>query len=299
MPFRPRTFSPVVSLPSIPLRYSEFDRTRQGPHPPCPFSALPPQGSLNEAAPQCISGRTSYHRTRLAFHSYPQLIQAFFNRPWFGPPSGFTRTSTWPWIDRPASGLQHATCRPFRLGFPTAPNLIVLNLATNHNSTAHFPRGTPSPHIEAPIACRHAVSGLFHSPPGVLFTFPSRYFCSIGRWTCLALDRGRPCFRRNCTCSALLGIGSQGEFSFSPTGLSPSAARLPSTVRLKKTFLTPRGVCGLLQNRPTTPCPQRPQAWHEHGLGYPPFAHHYLGDLFDFFFLRLLRCFTSPSARLI
>ena len=26
----------------------------------------------------------------------------------------------------------------------------------------------------------HTVSGLFHSPSGVLFTFPSRYFCTIG-----------------------------------------------------------------------------------------------------------------------
>ena len=32
-----------------------------------------------EAAPKCISGRTSYLRVRLAFHPYPQLIQAIFN----------------------------------------------------------------------------------------------------------------------------------------------------------------------------------------------------------------------------
>ena len=39
-----------------------------------------------DAAPQCISGRTSYLRVRLAFHPYPQLIQAVFNRHWFGRP---------------------------------------------------------------------------------------------------------------------------------------------------------------------------------------------------------------------
>ena len=33
---------------------------------------------------------------------------------------------------------------------------------------------------EAPTACRHPVSGLFHSPFGVLFTFPSRYLFAIG-----------------------------------------------------------------------------------------------------------------------
>ncbi len=32
----------------------------------------------------------------------------------------------------------------------------------------------------APTACRHPVSGLFHSPRGVLFTFPSRYWSTIG-----------------------------------------------------------------------------------------------------------------------
>ena len=29
-------------------------------------------------------------------------------------------------------------------------------------------------------ACKHKVSGSFHSPPGVLFTFPSRYCFTIG-----------------------------------------------------------------------------------------------------------------------
>jgi len=30
-----------------------------------------------DAAPKCISGRTSYLRVRLAFHPYPQLIPRF------------------------------------------------------------------------------------------------------------------------------------------------------------------------------------------------------------------------------
>ena len=38
-----------------------------------------------EAAPKCISGRTSYLRVRLAFHLYPQLIPAFCTRHGFGP----------------------------------------------------------------------------------------------------------------------------------------------------------------------------------------------------------------------
>jgi hypothetical protein len=53
--------------------------------PPSSSSALPPMVIL-EAAPKCISGRTSYLRVRLAFHLYPQLIPAFCNRHGFGPP---------------------------------------------------------------------------------------------------------------------------------------------------------------------------------------------------------------------
>ena len=69
----------------------------------------------------------------------------------------------------------------FRLGFPSASDLSVLNLATYNNSPAHFTKGIPSHSVNpeeltrAPIACKHTDSGLFHSPPGVLFTFPSRY----------------------------------------------------------------------------------------------------------------------------
>src|SRR5690348_7223325 len=59
----------------------------------------------DDAAPQCISGRTSYLRVRLAFHPYPQLIQAVFNRHWFGRPQALTPASPWPWVDHAVSGL--------------------------------------------------------------------------------------------------------------------------------------------------------------------------------------------------
>ena len=48
---------------------------------------------------------------------------------------------------------------------------------------------------------------------------------------------------------------------------------------------------------PATPYAQRLQAWHAFGLGFTPFAHHYLVHLLRFLFLRLLRCFTSPGCR--
>src|SRR3954468_17787857 len=138
-----------------------------------------------DAAPKCISGRTSYHRFCLSFHPYPQLIPQVFNPGGFGPPRGLTRASTWPWVDHSASGLEHATRNAlFGLAFATAsPHGLTSPRTTN--SQAHSSKGTqsPPPH-EATIRLSRLVGTrfqvLFHSPPGVLFTFPSRYLSAIG-----------------------------------------------------------------------------------------------------------------------
>jgi hypothetical protein len=117
----------------------------------------------------------------LAFHPYPQLIPQVFNPGGFGPPRGLTRASPWPWVDHSASGLEHATMIAlFGLAFATAtpPGLTSPRTA---NSQAHSSKGTPSPHkvrLRRLVGTRFQV--LFHSPPGVLFTFPSRYWSAIG-----------------------------------------------------------------------------------------------------------------------
>src|SRR5690625_7115767 len=67
----------------------------------------------------------------------------------------------------------------FRLAFATAP-CHPLNLAYDRNSPVHSAKGTPSPMNipkEVQSGLRLLVSvrfqDLFHSPPGVLFTFRS------------------------------------------------------------------------------------------------------------------------------
>ena len=65
-----------------------------------------------------------------------------------------------------------------RLGFPSAPFLQELNLAAYHNSLARSTKSTWSLALPLLVSTRFQV--LFHSPPGVLFTFPSRYFSTIG-----------------------------------------------------------------------------------------------------------------------
>ena len=135
---------------------------------------LYPRVSYSEASPKAISRRTSYLRVRLEFHRYPQVILTFFNRYKFGPPRDFTLASTCSWIGHPVSGLQHVTIRPIQTRFPFGSGALHLNLATYHNSLARSTKSTWS--LALPLLVSTGFQVLFHSPPGVLFTFPSRYY---------------------------------------------------------------------------------------------------------------------------
>ena len=66
-----------------------------------------------------------------------------------------------------------------RLAFASAPYLL-LNLAYYGNSQAHSAKGTLSPFNGLELLVGTWFQFLFHSPPGVLFTFPSRYLFTIG-----------------------------------------------------------------------------------------------------------------------
>jgi hypothetical protein len=101
-----------------------------------------------------------------------------------------------------------------------------LTCARRSNSPAHSSISTPSPSL-ALTACRRTVSGSFHPPSGVLFTFPSRYSFTIGRHEYSALEGGPPSFPRNSTCSAVLRCPTARAWYVSPTGLSPAPAGLP------------------------------------------------------------------------
>ena len=97
-----------------------------------------------EASPKAISGRTSYLQARLAYHLYPHLIPHLCNGDGFGPPRGFTHASAWTWVARLVSCLLPATSRSLRTRFPCGSGCPCLNLATESNSLAHSPKGTPS-----------------------------------------------------------------------------------------------------------------------------------------------------------
>ena len=120
---------------------------------------------------------------------------------------------------------------------------------------------------------------LFHSPPGVLFTFPSQYLCTIGHWVVFSLTEWSPLIPTRFLVSRGT-LDTACLFLISDTGLSPSLAGLPRpfSYRLQMHYavLTPKDKSS--------------------GLGSFPFARRYSGNRFFFLFLRVLRCFSSPGS---
>ena len=118
--------------------------------------------------------------------------QTFSTVMWFGPPRDFTPASACPWVGHPVSGLLHVTCRPFKTRFPFGSVPPVLNLATYNNSPDRSTKSTPSGLNALRLLVDTGFQVLFHSPPGVLFTFPSRYCSSIGHQVVFSLGGWSP-----------------------------------------------------------------------------------------------------------
>lgn len=90
-----------------------------------------------------------------------------------------TAPSAWPWLDHSVSGLLPATERPVQTRFRSA-FAYRLKLAANRNSLTHYTKGTPSLHKELRLLVGIRFQVSFTPLIGVLFTFPSRYLCTIG-----------------------------------------------------------------------------------------------------------------------
>src|SRR3989449_2016742 len=92
---------------------------------------------------------------------------------------------------------------------------------------------------------------LFHSPPGVLFTFPSRYWCTIGHRGVFSLGGWSPRFHAGLHVSRVTRDAARGRMR-TPTGLSPSLAGRSRPLRFG-IVLPCRG--------PTTPAVQARLVW--------------------------------------
>ena len=94
----------------------------------------------------------------------------------FGPPQRFTAASTCSWIGHPVSGLRHATIALLKLAFASAPDLQSLTSLHNVTRRSVLQKVRDRALIALSLLVNAGFQVLFHSPPGVLFTFPSRYY---------------------------------------------------------------------------------------------------------------------------
>ena len=193
--------------------------------PPQEFSALPPQ-DYHEASPKAISRRTSYLRVRLEFLRYPHLIPTLFNGCGFGPPLPLTAASTWTWIDHPVSGLLLLTLALLRLGFPTAPHLKCLTLPVSVTRRTVLQKVRGRTYKVLPQLVDTGFQVLFHSPPGVLFTFPSQYYALSVTKEYLGLRGGPRSFHQGFSCLDVLWI-PLSQFLFRLRGFHPLRQAFP------------------------------------------------------------------------
>ena len=143
-------------------------------------------------------------------------------------------------------GLAFATASPHGL---TSPHTT--------NSQAHSSKGTPSPvlgRLRRFVGTRFQV--LFHSPPGVLFTFPSRYLSAIGHQGVFRLRGWSPQIRTGFLGPRATWEHAQEFTSFRLRGCHPLRRTFPSPSTMTRiSDSSPERQLG--PNGPTTPNAQR------------------------------------------
>ena len=141
----------------------------------------------------------------MEFLRYPQVIPAFFNRRLVRSSMKFYFHFNLPMDRSPGFGSTTRDCTPssdslslrLRAFKPlTSPRIVtrrsVLQKVRDRTSTV------------LSLLVNTGFQVLFHSPPGVLFTFPSRYYALSVTRSYLALGGGPPCFPPDSSCPAVL-----------------------------------------------------------------------------------------------
>ncbi len=191
----------------------------------------------------------------MAFHPYPRVIPPVFNRGGFGPPRGLTPASACPGIAHPASRLRPATqVALFRLAFAAArSSLASPRTATRWLILQKARRDGRARPLRLLAGARFQV--LFHSPLGVLFTFPSRYSFAIGRRRVFRIGGWSPRLRAGFPVAGPTREREHAVLRASPTGLSPCSAGLPRPFGCARDLSPHRGRQG-----PRRPFPQHRRA---------------------------------------
>ena len=139
----------------------------------------------------------------------------------------------------------------------------MLNLATYNNSPDHSTKGTTSHLNVLCVLVNIRFQVLFHSPSGVLFTFPSQYFSTIGHQVVFRLGGWAPRIPNRFHVS--VGTLDTGHFS------SISSTRL--SLSLVYAF---QHTSTISKNAYSSPNPKRIATL---GLASFAFARHYLRNL--------------------
>ena len=118
--------------------------------------------------------------------------------------------------------------RPIQTRFPFGSiPYIVFNLAIYNNSPDRSTKSTISHLNVLYLLVNIGFQVLFHSPPGVLFNFPSRYFYTIGHQVVFSLTGWSPCVHTRFHVSRTT-LDTIMSTCLSYTGLSPSMVCFPT-----------------------------------------------------------------------
>src|SRR5579864_4368111 len=99
-----------------------------------------------------------------------------------------------------------------------------VKLATECKSLTHYTKGTQSPLTRLLLFVCTRFQDLFHSPSGVLFAFPSRYWFTIGRYRVFSLGGWSPHVQTGLHVSRPTCCKLSSTMIISYKGLSPSMA---------------------------------------------------------------------------
>ena len=215
----------------------------------------------------------------MAFHPYPRVIPSVFNRSGFGPPRGLTPASACPWIAHPASRLRQATMfailkARFHCGSVptltsplTATRWLILQKARRHTARV----------LRLLVGARFQV--LFHSPLGVLFTFPSRYWFAIGHRRVFSLGGWSPQVRTGFHVPGATRVPHSQSARIRVRGSHPVPPAFPGRSASARICNCVHGLRPMECAVPQPLMQQRPQACTCMGLGWCAFARRYSRNL--------------------
>ena len=132
-------------------------------------------------------------------------------------------------MDRsPGFGSAHTDSGPVKTWFPFGSAPLALNLASTGNSPDRSTKSTRSHviYIVLPQIVNTGFQVLFHSPPGVLFTFPSQYYALSVTKEYLGLRGGPRSFHQGFSCLDVLWI-PPCQLSFRLRGFHPLRQAFP------------------------------------------------------------------------